>query len=233
MDDISINVHGLKKTINSICCLKIKRSNSFRWVRMFVTDASVCCPKLSPDRSATMQRDGPEKRKIKVPLSRRESALAVGTISLERSRSKTATRGKRGERKKGNCRVSFHLINFIACISRKRAADYASVLWRGLLWRDVRKKGSESIVPINLSRSSDRPGGDNQRKKNRAAASLTLKRPGCLRAYRSFTRIIGIAPAAWRGFSACCTARQYENAPFTRILARECRWKTYDEPEER
>lgn len=30
----------------------------------------------------------------------------------------------------------------------------------------------------------------------------------------------------------CCAARQYENAPFTRILARECRRETYDEPEE-
>lgn len=69
-----------------------------------------------------MRRDGSEKRKIKVPLSRRESALAAGTISLERSRSKSLRLEAEGKRKEGNCRFSFHLINFIALAIRERAS---------------------------------------------------------------------------------------------------------------
>ena len=72
---------------------------------MLVTNARYAA--LNYRRSiGDMRRNGSKKQKIKVPLSRRESALASGTISLERSRSKSAMGDKRGERKEGNCRFS-------------------------------------------------------------------------------------------------------------------------------
>jgi len=129
---------------NGVHCLKIKKEQTRpdQHVAYARHGRSVRCFKLSPDRSATCDATGPKKRKIKVALSWRESALAAGTISLERSRSKSAAGDKRRERKEGNCRLSFHLTNFIARVSRKQAG-ITRVFQCGLLWPDVGNRKSE------------------------------------------------------------------------------------------
>lgn len=89
------------------------------------------------------QHDESEKQKIRVSLSRRESALAVGTISLERSRSKSATRGgrKQGRKKRRKLQGLLSFNKFYRS-HIERASERASVLWR----RPRGKEGVESVL---------------------------------------------------------------------------------------
>lgn len=166
------------------------------------------------NRHATRGR----KRGIRVPLSRQESALASGRISLERSRSKSATGATRemgggGGRKEGSREFSFRLTNFIAS---GKLSWLQSTLAR-LQWEEEKKskllsKGLYAdLINVKTQRASRRRVGF-------CFGGLSSEIFAI-----SFARIIAIQPVHEDFQRVACAARQRENAPFTRILARECR----------